>query len=109
MQRFMTQNREHPLIAVTKSHALWTTTTGSLTLGTLSLFLAYVGTLPTKLGVLASIIIAFLGVRKSRVYPFGGLFSNRAQAHLKDPVLIPLMHEMVPGLTDGKDRTEGNE
>lgn len=87
----MSTNGEHPLIKVTRSSALAALVTGVVLFGGLSLFLVYVGTIPMKLAILAAPIIAVVGIRPYRVFPFGRLFSNRTQTHLKDPLLRPFM------------------
>lgn len=82
--------QDHPLVKATTREAFWALSMmGALGVG-MSLALLYIGTPPLKLAVLASTIFAFFGVRSSRVFPFGGLFSSRTPAHLSDPILAPL-------------------
>jgi hypothetical protein len=80
---------QHLLVRATKREAFSALGLGASMAGSISLFLAYVGTLPMKLGILSSALASIALVRCRRVMPFGYLFTDRVRAELLDPVLAP--------------------
>jgi hypothetical protein len=86
----LTLERGRRLARVELNNALWTQAGGSLILGGLCMFLAYVGKPRIKVVVCASAIAAIWLVHKRPVSPFGNLLGYRPPAHLLDPALTPL-------------------
>jgi hypothetical protein len=80
---------EH-LLKGARRDSLWTLGTGVLLTGGGSLILVYIGTLPIKLSILLSTMVAIFLVRQRPVYPFAQLLTNHVGPYLDHPVLVPL-------------------
>lgn len=80
----MKSSGENSMVRATQVAACRELATAALLNGGVSLILLYAGSLPMKLCILASAIVAALLVWWRPVFPFGYLLTSRTQARLED-------------------------